>query len=56
MEDVARTTYVLREVTRTVKEHEVFLSFVSDETAISFTEWLASGEGWDAFLRWLDQR
>ena len=52
MSIIRATTQMPREVSRRLSARELFLVFDDDETAESFTEWLDSGEGWDAFERW----
>lgn len=39
------------QITRSLGEHEVLMTFASDDYAELFTEWLHSG-GWNAFLAW----
>jgi hypothetical protein len=39
------------DMSREVCDHEVFLSFTSDDDAFKFRDWLAE-EGWEAFFKW----
>jgi len=49
--------YMPREIVykRSVAEHEVFMSFSSDDDAGAFTDWIGGG-GWASFLAWFVAR
>lgn len=50
--DPTKDVTVNPELKVTPAEHEVFLSFNSDATALDFYTWLEYGDGWKMFDEW----